>query len=394
MKAIKNKKRFDARRFLSERKEETKENIEEIKVSFNDFSFDNWLEEESVKEFQVGDGARDPYAQSEVPPPTKENPKRKSDEELAKELADREPGKMVKNTYEEGCGEPEMGPEEDELAVTDLSPDEAFGAGYTAAVEEIMASIQGLLEDPIEMGTAPGEEEKGAVDISAIFEDDDEMVGQLPKATEYSPDDPVYMITTNDGKNPEHKSQSANEIGDWYDKFSEEGYSDEQIIVTKNRDPLNDIFDEPGYDVNGDERPEWEDEAAELDRGLQGKTSGRVDYGIGTPRLKSGSRIPRAGRRGVSESLRVQEDSDQEERDTAVQKLDDIVNKDWKEKHYYVIKRGEMRSVRKPGTLGPKGHEVVRQRTEDGLRSFASRLKAGGEPYATNLPDELDLEES
>ena len=48
MKAIKNKKRFDARRFLSERKEEA---IEETNANYNSFSLDNWLEEEVVSEY-------------------------------------------------------------------------------------------------------------------------------------------------------------------------------------------------------------------------------------------------------------------------------------------------------------------------------------------------------
>jgi len=75
-----------------------------------------------------------------------------------------------------------MGPEEAEPAIADLSPDEAFGAGYTSAVEEIMASIQGLLEDPMDMGPA-GEEGESALVVTQlpdhameINEDDDVVV--------------------------------------------------------------------------------------------------------------------------------------------------------------------------------------------------------------------------
>ena len=321
MKAIKNKKRFDARRFLSERKEETKENVEKTNANFNDFSFDNWLEEGSVKEIQIGDGPSGEYKPRSTPTSTlnQNNQEDKKEEFKGDPLKDYEEGtgqspvgrdgKPV--VYEEGCGDPEMDPEEPQAVPADLSPDEAFGAGHTAAVEEIMASIQGLLEDPMDMGPA-GEEEESAL-----------VVTQLP--------------------------DHAMEINEEDDEDDEEERIHQQL---KRADAMT---------------------------------------------KKKGDKLTnpvKAGRLGVSESLRVQEDSDQEEWDTAVQKLDDIVNKDWKEKHYYVIKRGEMRSVRKPGTLDPKGHEVVRQRGEDGLRSFASRLKAEGEPYATNLPDELDLEES
>ena len=150
MKAIKNKKRFDARRFLSERKEETKENVEKTNANFNSFSLDNWLEESSVKEVQIGDGVGPEYTKTGQAPVGRD-------------------GAPV----EEDCGGPEVGPEEPQAVPADLSPDEAFGAGYTSAVEEIMASIQGLLEDPMDMGPA-GEEEESAL-----------VVTQLPEAEEH-----------------------------------------------------------------------------------------------------------------------------------------------------------------------------------------------------------------
>ena len=312
MKAIKNKKRFDPRRFLSERKEET---IEETNANYNSFSLDNWLEEETVKEYQVGDSdAKFPERPEPAGKhrPTNTNTKREN------------PPKDPLENYEEGtgmpavgrdglpvkeaCGDPEMGPEEAEPAVTDLSPDEAFGAGYTSAVEEIMASIQGLLEDPMGMGPA-GEEEESAL-----------VVTQLPD----------HAMEINEEDDEEERIHQQLKRAD--------------AMTKKKGDKLTNPV--------------------------------------------------KAGRLGVSESLRVQEDSDQEEWDTAVQKLDDIVNKDWKETHFYVTKRGEMRSVLKPEHLGPEGHEDVRQRGEDGLRAFAKDAESKGELYATNLPDELDLEES
>jgi hypothetical protein len=194
MKAIKNKKRFDPRRFLSERKEETKKNVEKTNANFNDFSFDNWLEEGSVKEIQISDGAAGEYKQRPTPTSTlnQNNQKDKKEEFKGDPLKDYEEGtgqspvgrdgKPV--VYEEGCGDPEMGPEEPQAVPADLSPDEAFGAGYTAAVEEIMASIQGLLEDPMDMGPA-GEEEESAL-----------VVTQLPEAEEHEDGRSADPITT------------------------------------------------------------------------------------------------------------------------------------------------------------------------------------------------------
>jgi len=177
MKARKNKKRFNPRWHHSERTEDSKEqqtlNEGNIKVNFNSFNMDTWLEEETVKEYQFGDSDAEFY---ERPEPKKKKPK--SQKVVGDPLKDYEEGtghapvgrdgKPV--VYEGGCGGPEMGPEEAEPAITDLSPDEAFGAGYTAAVEEIMASLEGLLGDPIEMGPAPGE----------MAMDDEEMIVQLP----------------------------------------------------------------------------------------------------------------------------------------------------------------------------------------------------------------------
>lgn len=288
MKAIKNKKRFDPRRFLSERKEETKENVGKTNENFNDFSFDTWLEDKDKKRKEYGE--------------TK--PKRSSEEEaqLDKEMSKLKPGEEIRRGEhplvedpDEGCGDPEMGPEEPQAVPADLSPDEAFGAGYTAAVEEIMASIQGLLEDPMDMGPA-GEEEESALVVTQLQE------GEVKR---YGPDDPTYLITIDPDvdrveraekrkaqkkkyemdakkeKDPREKtrllrlardieydtvfwsnitSKNVNTIADWYNKFSDLGYTDippnSEIIVKKEVDgewvDVNDIFDEPGYVEDGE----------------------------------------------------------------------------------------------------------------------------------------------
>jgi len=224
MKAIKNKKRFDARRFLSERKEETKENVEKTNANFNDFSFDNWLEEGSVKEMQIGDGAAGDHSHDPWSTPTTAAAKPNSGitvkirsqveqdrilQGLSNDIITRK--KLTRKelttdtgAMEEECGGPEMGPEEAEPAIADLSPDEAFGAGYTSAVEEIMASIQGLLEDPMDMGPA-GEEGESAL-----------VVTQLPDhAMEINEDDDVVVQEDSD---PDWSAA----INDLIDAFQEE----------------------------------------------------------------------------------------------------------------------------------------------------------------------------
>jgi hypothetical protein len=177
MKAIKNKKRFDPRWHHEERlesKEQDLNEINEIKVNFNSFNLDTWLEEEAIKEMQPGDGARE-FTPREVPPEKRGNARKPDSQDVQdrrlSKLSNTElrRNQLEEEEVEEGCGDPEMGPEEAEPAITDLSPDEAFGAGYSAAVEEIMASIQGLLGDPMDM-TSPEEMEMG----------DEEMVVQLP----------------------------------------------------------------------------------------------------------------------------------------------------------------------------------------------------------------------
>ena len=64
-KPLKNKRRFDARYFLSERLEKQEEIVEnsvqqeKLKKNFHDFSFDSWLTEESKPDFLDIDGDGD-----------------------------------------------------------------------------------------------------------------------------------------------------------------------------------------------------------------------------------------------------------------------------------------------------------------------------------------------
>lgn len=193
MKAIKNKKRFDPRRFLSERKEETKENVEKTNANYNSFSLDNWLEEEVVSEYVLDlDPDRDNKEERPAPPLASRQPgltvKIRSQEDqddilknLSNDVITRD---ELTTSMEEACGGPEMGPEEAQPAIADLSPDEAFGAGWSAAVEEIMASVQGLLDDPMDMSVGPEEEESALV------------VTQLPEAEEHEDGRSTDLIKT------------------------------------------------------------------------------------------------------------------------------------------------------------------------------------------------------
>jgi len=179
MKVIKNKKRFDPRWHHSERLESKEQEINEIKVNFNSFNLGTWMDEDVVKEYVLDPSVSRGHEEREVPKTKRKKPtkptKPASQVNQDKALRDLDNDELLRTDLEEMCGGPEMGPEEEEPAITDLSPDEAFGAGYTAAVEEIMASVQGLLGDPMEMGVPHEEphceEEEGAVDVSTMFED-------------------------------------------------------------------------------------------------------------------------------------------------------------------------------------------------------------------------------
>ena len=243
MKAIKNKKRFNPRWHHSERTEDSKEqqtlNEGNIKVNFNSFNMDTWLEEDKGKLFPGGTIADLP---KEVPREPRSKG-RMTPEEKAKadqKLKNKEPGSLVyaheleeqEEVAEGGCGGPEMGPEEPQAVPADLSPDEAFGAGYSAAVEEIMASIQGLLEDPMDM--TPPEE---------MAMDDEEMVVQLPDHAmemQEAAKPTVYMIDIRSDvdrrKYPKDtvgwskiSSSDVEKIEGWYDNFIKMGYTDDQI---------------------------------------------------------------------------------------------------------------------------------------------------------------------
>jgi len=226
MKAIKNKRRFDPRWHHSERLESKEQEINEIKVNFNSFNLDTWMDEDVVKEYVLDPSVSRGSEERKVPKMKGGKPKKPASQaEQDERLRNLRDGEVRSKDLEEMCGGAEMGPEEEEPAITDLGPDEAFGAGYTAAVEEIMASLEGLLGDPIEMGPAP-EEEEGAVDISAIFEEDDELSdeeriqrnisradkmtkGKTPGRTDYSSKTPPLKNPVKAGRLAEEGEESS-----------------------------------------------------------------------------------------------------------------------------------------------------------------------------------------
>jgi hypothetical protein len=139
MKARKNKKRIDTKyQMPREEKSTVKEDID-----FNDFSFDSWLIHEMYPEagsMPTGEdyrsrGKRRDGLPEEIP---KDDPRDKANRD-------------VNSPMEEGHCAAEMPLEDAEEEVAPHHPDNAFESGYAAAVEEIMASIEGLLGDPIEM---------------------------------------------------------------------------------------------------------------------------------------------------------------------------------------------------------------------------------------------------
>ena len=139
MKARKNKKRIDTKYQMPREEESTvKEDI-----NFNDFSFDSWLIQEMYPEAGSMPTGQDYKAAG----------KREDDlpEEVPEDDARERANKDTDSSMEEGRCAAEMPSEDAEEEIMTHHPDNAFEAGYAAAVEEIMASIEGLLGDPIEM---------------------------------------------------------------------------------------------------------------------------------------------------------------------------------------------------------------------------------------------------
>lgn len=145
MKARKNKKRIDTK-YQMPREEESamKEDI-----NFNDFSFDSWLIQEMYPEAGSMPTGQD----------YKTAGKREDDlpEEVPEDDARERANKDTDSSMEEGRCAAEMPSEDAEEEIMTHHPDNAFEAGYAAAVEEIMASIEGLLGDPIEMAPVGSE---------------------------------------------------------------------------------------------------------------------------------------------------------------------------------------------------------------------------------------------
>ena len=210
MKVIKNKKRFDPRWHHSERLESKEQEINEIKVNFNSFNLGTWMDEDVVKEYVLDPSVSRGHEEREVPKTKRKKPtkptKPASQVNQDKALRDLDNDELLRTDLEEMCGGPEMGPEEEEPAITDLGPDEAFGAGYTAAVEEIMASLEGLLGDPIEMGPAPEEEEIGGTTV--VFEDDfSNAYGDDPSALSSEAESAEEV--TEEGEEEEQREEAA-----------------------------------------------------------------------------------------------------------------------------------------------------------------------------------------
>lgn len=147
MKARKNKKRIDTK-YQMPREEESTVTVKED-INFNDFSFDSWLIHEMYPEAGSMPTGQDYKAAG----------KRKDDlpEEVPGDDARERANKDTDSSMEEGHCAAEMPPEDAEEEIVTHHPDNAFEAGYAAAVEEIMASIEGLLGDPIEMAPVGSE---------------------------------------------------------------------------------------------------------------------------------------------------------------------------------------------------------------------------------------------
>lgn len=195
MKVLKNKKRIDPRYYLDEKRDiqaqkSNSEVIEEIKTSFNgQFSFDTWLNESNCGSHKRDDDCKPDYIDAdkdgnedecmsdavkdaksktikemyvEAPPDPKEHnssvPSEKEENPfnimvtLNKKDHDRDRSRAdtLSQPQNEGNCESEMPLEdEEEMYDTDYS-DNTFNDGYEAAVEDIVATLRGLLEDPIE----------------------------------------------------------------------------------------------------------------------------------------------------------------------------------------------------------------------------------------------------
>jgi hypothetical protein len=190
MKPRKNRKRIDTKyQMPREEKGTIKENI-----NFNDFSFNSWV----IQEMYVS--SNEPTGEDYK----SKKPKKSEDYGLPPEVPKDDPRqrsiddtRSSSSSMEEGNCEAEMPLEDDEVEIVASDSDDSFQAGYAAAVEEIMASIQGLLGDPIEMSP---------------IEPDLEDVDQLPThAMEISEKDekPDFPDIDGDGDRKEPISKAA-----------------------------------------------------------------------------------------------------------------------------------------------------------------------------------------
>ena len=156
MKPLKNKKRFDPRHFLTEKRENTttKSNSSGVEWNLNEFVVD------------------DPTPEGK---PLKKNTKKDlglPDEVTDKKGKSRERAIADTSMTEGGCGS-EMPPQAVVQGPMNLTPDEAYDTGYADAVEEIMNSISHLLPEPVGEPVAIEIEEEKKPDFPDIDGDGD-----------------------------------------------------------------------------------------------------------------------------------------------------------------------------------------------------------------------------
>ena len=162
MKPLKNKKRFDPRHFLTEKRENTttKSNSSGVEWNLNEFVVD------------------DPTPEGK---PLKKNTKKDlglPDEVTDKKAKSRERAIADTSMTEGGCGS-EMPPQAVVQGPMNLTPDEAYDTGYADAVEEIMNSISHLLPEPVGEPVAIEIEEEQ--ESTKKYDDDPNLEGDQDK---------------------------------------------------------------------------------------------------------------------------------------------------------------------------------------------------------------------
>ena len=162
-KPLKNKKRFDARYFLNERKMETVENSvqqEEVKKSFNDFSFDSW----SLTEADYG------LTEGEDSLKTAKETLEKAENKLARYETEQRNEPYARNSHDAWAnGDVSMG--------VSMARDarDAAQAKYNDIKNRLSEEIEESLTKPTSSGVVGEEEEDtGEEDVGVISDEDEE----------------------------------------------------------------------------------------------------------------------------------------------------------------------------------------------------------------------------